>query len=175
MLIPGHVPARPGTSRDTTITVTEAAQRLQVTEDAVRKRLQRGTLQGVKTGGTWDVIKTEELKDVTPTGTATTHDTVSGRLGNVPVATDSALVQHLQGEIAYLRAELATRSLELATERERSDILQREALGRIEEALSASVSDHTDDQDVGQGGGGSGQQRGTWAPLRRWWNGQTVR
>ncbi len=107
-----------------------------MTEDAVRKRLQRGTLKGVKTGGTWDVIETEELKDATPTGTATTHDTVSGRPENVPVATDSALVQHLQGEIVYLRAELATRSLELATERERADILQREALGRIE-ALSA--------------------------------------
>ncbi len=166
---------RPETSRDTTITVTDAAQRLQVTEDAVRKRLQRGTLKGVKTGGTWDVIETEALKDATPTGTATTHDTVSGRPENVPVATDSALVQHLQGEIAYLRAELATRSLELATERERADILQREALGRIEEALSASVSDHTDDQDVGQGGGDLGEQRGTWARLRRWWNGKPER
>jgi excisionase family DNA binding protein len=164
---------RPETSRDTTITVTDAAQRLQVTEDAVRKRLQRGTLQGVKTGGTWDVIETAELKDATPTGTAKTHDTVSGRPGNVPVATDSALVQHLQGEIVYLRGELAKRSMELATERERSDILQREALGRIEEALSASVSDHTDDQGVGQGGGDSGEQRGTWARVRRWWNVQS--
>jgi excisionase family DNA binding protein len=158
---------RPETSRDTTITVTEAAQRLQVTEDAVRKRLQRGTLKGVKTGGTWDVIETEALKDATPTGTARTHDTVSGRPEHVPVATDSALVQHLQGEIVYLREQLATRSLELATERERSDILQREALGRIEEALSASVSVEPDDQDAGQGGGDLGEQRGVWERLRR--------
>ncbi len=164
---------RPETSRDTTITVTDAAQRLQVTEDAVRKRLQRGTLKGVKTGGTWDVIETEALKDATPAGTATTHDTVSGRPEHVPVATDSALVQHLQGEIAYLRAALATRSLELATERERSDILQREALGRIEEALSASVSDHTDDQEYIPVDTSSVDSGGVWARWRRWWNVQS--
>ncbi len=42
----------------------------------------------------------------------------------------------MQQEIEYLRTELAKRSHELATERERSDVLQREALGRIE-ALTA--------------------------------------
>jgi hypothetical protein len=146
--------------------VTDAAQRLQVTEDAVRKRLQRGTLKGVKTGGTWDVIETAELKDATPTGTATTHDTVSGRPENVPDATDSALVQHLQGEIAYLRAELATRSLELATERERSDTLMYRSLERIE-ALSASVSDHTDDQGESPQRDAPVDSGGVWARLRR--------
>ncbi len=165
---------RPETSRDTTITVTDAAQRLQVTEDAVRKRLQRGTLKGVKTGGTWDVIETEELKDATPTGTATTHDTVSGRPENVPVATDSALVQHLQGEIAYLRAELAKRSLELATERERADILQREALGRIE-ALSASVSDEAHNLEQSSQQEDMPPSGGSWARLRPWWNGKPER
>ncbi len=160
----------PETSQYTTITVTEAAQRLQVTEDAVRKRLQRGTLKGIKTGGTWDVIETDELKGATPTGTDKTHDTVSGRPENVPDATDSALVEHLQGEITYLRAELAKRSQELATERERADVLQREALGRIE-ALSASVSDHDDDQDAGDGAEPRVAPRGVWARLRRWWGG----
>jgi excisionase family DNA binding protein len=163
---------RPETSRDTTITVTEAAQRLQVTEDAVRKRLQRGTLKGVKTGGTWDVIETEALNDATPTGTARTHDTVSGRPGNVPVATDSALVQHLQGEVDYLREQLAKRSLELATERERADILQREALGRIE-SLSASVSVEPDDQEQSAERNAPVDSDGVWARWRQWWNGQS--
>jgi excisionase family DNA binding protein len=167
---------RPDTSRDTTITVTDAAQRLQVTEDAVRKRLQRGTLKGVKTGGTWDVIETEELKDATPTGTATTHDTVSGRPENVPVATDSALVQHLQGEIAYLRGELSSTIRQLAAERERSDILQLTAtIERDDDAPGSSVSDHTDDQDYIPVDTSSDDSGGAWARLRRWWKGQTVR
>ncbi|MDQ3513456.1 MAG: hypothetical protein M3462_07290 [Chloroflexota bacterium] len=40
-------------------------------------------------------------------------------------------VADLRGEVASLRAQLAQRSWELADERERSDILPREALGRI--------------------------------------------
>jgi excisionase family DNA binding protein len=159
---------RPETSRDTTITVTEAAQRLQVTEDAVRKRLQRGTLKGVKTGGTWDVIETEALKDATPTGTARTHDTVSGRPGNVPDATDSALVQHLQGEVEYLRGELSSTIRQLAAERERSDILQLTAtVERDDDATEGAESDEAHDQEYIPVTTSPVDSAGVWARLRR--------
>ncbi len=43
----------------------------------------------------------------------------------------------------YLRTELAQRSHELATERERSDVLQREALGRIEALTTGEIVPQT--------------------------------
>ncbi len=42
-----------------------------------------------------------------------------------------ALIESQQAEIAYLREQLAERSRELAAERERFDVLHREALARI--------------------------------------------
>ncbi len=46
---------------------------------------------------------------------------------------------------------------------------------RDDDAPGSPVRDDAHDQDVGQGGGDSGEQRGTLARLRRWWKGQTVR
>ncbi len=61
-----------------------------------------------------------------------THAT--GHRQDAPTGETEALRGHvadLRGEVDYLRAELAQRSRELAIERERSDILHREALSRI--------------------------------------------
>jgi hypothetical protein len=59
---------------------------------------------------------------------------------------ESALIAHLQGEIAYLRAELAKRAEELARERERGDVLHREALARIDALASGSGSGRPPDE-----------------------------
>jgi hypothetical protein len=49
------------------------------------------------------------------------------------------VVEQLRSENAYLGTELTARSQELTAERERADVLMREALGRIE-ALTAGGS-----------------------------------
>jgi hypothetical protein len=59
---------------------------------------------------------------------------------------ESALIAHLQGEIAYLRAELAKRADELARERERGDVLHREALARIDALASGTIADRPPDE-----------------------------
>ena len=55
------------------VTVAEAAAILGVSEDVVRKRLQRGTLAGEKQGRTWLVTLQQDNRqdtDRTPTGRA---------------------------------------------------------------------------------------------------------
>lgn len=47
--------ATDGTRQDATVTVQEAARRLEVSTDAVRSRLRRGTLKGHKQGDEWRV------------------------------------------------------------------------------------------------------------------------
>ena len=49
------------------VTVAEAAAILGVSEDVVRKRLQRGTLAGEKQGRTW-LVTLQQDTDRTPTG-----------------------------------------------------------------------------------------------------------
>ena len=49
-----------------------------------------------------------------------------------PDSDQNPLIEQLRSENAYLRAELSARSQEFAAERERADVLMREALGRIE-------------------------------------------
>jgi hypothetical protein len=50
----------------------------------------------------------------------------------------------LQGEDAYLRELLATTIHQLAAERERADVLQREALERIEALTAGQVNQVSD-------------------------------
>jgi hypothetical protein len=77
----------------------------------------------------------------------------------------------MQEEIAYLRTELAKRSHELATERERSDILQREALGRIEALTGGEIVPDTAQEAVGSSETNETGLRGVWDRLRRWLGG----
>lgn len=125
-------PTRPGHDSDTTrLSVLDAAQILGITPDAVRARIRRGTMPSERIDGHLYVfLPTADLPDTTPTERQ--HDTDTTRHDS----DQSILIAHMEGEIAYLRSELAKRSDELARERERGDVLQREALARIE-ALTA--------------------------------------
>ena len=123
-----------GTDRPS-LSVAEVADRLGLTPDAVRARLHRGTLGGEKHAGTWRVWLPG---DGTPTGTdrQTTGDRqdATGHRQDAPTAEVDALrdhVAHLAADVAYLQDQLAQRSRELATERERSDVIQQLALQRI--------------------------------------------
>jgi hypothetical protein len=128
---------RPGTNRAATadqpssdrseVTVGEAAVLLGLSTDAVRSRLNRGTLDGRKDAGGWVVFlprPSPTVEQPSPTG----HRPSSDRDA---IAAYEALAETQRAEIDFLRDQLAQRSRDLAAERERFDVLHREALGRI--------------------------------------------
>ena len=129
------------TRQDATLTVAEVAAALGLSAGAVRKRLERGQLAGHKVDGQWRVRigATDAARhDATGHDNTTRHDrTVVSHVASpatTPAGEAEALRGHvadLRGEVDYLRDQLAQRSRELAAERERSDILHREALSRI--------------------------------------------
>ncbi len=119
-----HRPESVQTPVPTTVPIAEAAARLGISVDAVRKRIQRGKLTGQKTDHGWTVVWIEP--DIRP-------DTVQ-----TPVPESSALVDDLRDQVAYLRDQLASErdaradaERRHASEIERRDVLLREALGRI--------------------------------------------
>jgi len=140
-------------SRDA-LTPSEAAARLGVTADAVRVRLRRGTLPGEKLDGEWFVhLPREPIRETSrETSRAPSHE--ASRLPDVDLlavlaAKDETISAHAvaldraDAEVAYLRSELSARSRELAAERERSDVLHREAFAHIE-ALTAGLTTMVD-------------------------------
>ncbi len=107
----------------TTVPIAEAAARLGISVDAVRKRIQRGKLAGQKTDNGWTVVSIEP--DIRPDNVQT------------PVPESSALVDDLRDQVAYLRDQLAIErdaradaERRHAAEIERRDVLLREALER---------------------------------------------
>ena len=136
--------ARPGSDRAATVdqpgadrsevTIAEAAVLLGLSTDAVRSRLNRGTLDGRKDANGWVVYPPrpsatgQQLSPTVDQPPATGHRPSTDRDA---IAAYEALAETQQAEIAFLREQLAQRSRELAAERERFDVLHREALGRI--------------------------------------------
>lgn len=155
-------PTGPGQDVDR-LSVADAAARLGVTPDAVRARIRRGTLSAEKgDDGVYVVtLPRDEGHDADTTATG-------------PDATpNDALVEQLQSEVAYLRSELTAAREQAAQERERADVLQREALQRIEAltplALGATIDDVTPTerrQEVD-----TTRQDGAWSRLLRWLRG----
>lgn len=132
------------TDRDV-VSPTVAAQRLGITPDAVRARLRRGTIEGLRVDGDWqvflprDTTVSEDQHDSDTTETVGRHDSDTT---SKPDRTEELIVAQRE-EIAFLRDQLDHSRRELSTERERFDIIHREALGRIE-ALTAGPSSMLD-------------------------------
>jgi hypothetical protein len=160
---------RPDTNRAATVdqpptdrsevTVGEAAVLLGLSTDAVRSRLNRGTLDGRKDAGGWVVFLHR------PSPTVEQPSTTGHRpaIDRDAIAAYEALAETQRAEIDFLRDQLAQRSRELAAERERFDVLHREALGRIP-ALGAgqdAATEHRAEQTSTEH-----QPRPWW---RRWW------
>ncbi len=168
---------RQATDRPATVPVADAARRLGISPDAVRGRLQRGTLAGEKIAGVWHVAGAALPPDTAPTGQQPVdQQATTGQQQATDRPADSALVDQLRTENEYLRAELSARSRELAAERERADVLMREALGRIE-ALSAGETTNTAEDasqtrhDAPQEEHAADVATDTSAPWwRRWWH-----
>lgn len=102
------------------LSVSEAAERLGLSVDAIRSRLRRGTLEGGKDGDLWYVLLPEETE--TPQQDADREATDGDR---------DALVDQLRGENAYLRDQLAVMIQQAADANERADILQARLMDRL--------------------------------------------
>jgi len=102
------------------ITVQEAAYNLGVKEDAIRKRIQRGTLRhrkDPKDGRVYvhlDAVR-DTSQDIPPTATyATTQDgTQDTSQDTTQDASQPALIETLQDQVEYLRGVIDTRDREL--------------------------------------------------------------
>lgn len=141
--------------------IAEAATRLGITTDAVRRRLHRGTLPGEKgDDGTWKVYLEVEAPtepspgarpDANQAATVTSPDPTGQPPGEL-IALYQSIVSAKDEEITFLRDQLDQRSRELADERERFDVLQREALARIPTAPAPLRSgENREGQDIGGG------------------------
>ena len=135
------------------LSVGAAARRLDVTPDAIRSRLHRGTLEGEKIAGVWRVFLSRQ--DATTgqrldarqdaTGPKQESDGLRQATDRSPVeallqAKDET-ISRLDDEVSYLRAQLDQQNRERAAERERFDIIHREALNRIEALTAGPVAD----------------------------------
>ncbi len=140
---PGAARTEAGDRQDATpegLTVADAAAHLGVTPDAIRRRLHRGTLAGAKTvDGEWRVWLPDGEAGAPPGPPPgqppgerqDTARTPPAAQEVAPHPAIEALLESQRQEIAYLRDQLDQRSRELAAERERFDVLHREALARI--------------------------------------------
>ena len=124
------------------VTPTEAARRLGITPDSVRARLRRGTLKGEQVDREWRVFlpaepettanRIEEPRhDADTTHRAMSHDTDTTVYVALSAAKDDTITR-LDTEVEYRRTQLDHSRRELSAERERFDIIHREALQRIE-------------------------------------------
>ncbi len=131
---------QPDTDTMPAVPVAEAARILNVTPDAIRARLRRGTLLGGKRGSEWFV---QLPTDADPSDQQNTSRDTDTTQQDVTERRPDALLEQLRSENEYLRDQLSQTIRQLAAERERADVLHREALGRIE-ALTATVADRQD-------------------------------
>jgi len=147
-------------NRRPTVTVSEAAAVLGISPDAVRGRLQRGTLAGEKVKGTWHISLPTPSE---PTGDQQAID------GPPPGHQRDALVAHLEGEVTYLRERLeeadrqrGSLQQQLEQERQRADVLQ---------ALGTGTTSDTSPEAVESPRTNETAPTGIWAWVKQWWSG----
>jgi hypothetical protein len=104
-------------------TVAEAAGVLQLSAEAVRSRIKRGSLQSVKEGNTvYVLLDTDQTRP--------SHDQTSDQT--------AALIANLQDQVAYLRGELARREETHLEESRRKDSIIAALTQRIPELEAAT-------------------------------------
>ena len=142
-------------------TVAEAAEVLQLSAEAVRSRIKRGSLQSVKDGNTVYVLLDADQARPNP---AQTSDQTGA----------AALITSLQDQVAYLRGELARREETHLEESRRKDSIIAALTGRIPEIEAPASpepreSPETVEEQQGRGEphpATGGAQEGTRRP---WW------
>jgi predicted ArsR family transcriptional regulator len=130
------------TTDHTPFTIADAADRLGLSSEAIRMRLKRGTLNGAKVDGRWVVYlgTHEQATEQQPTTdhTPTEHDQTA------LVAAKDETINAQREEIAFLRHAIEQQRRDQTAERERFDVIHREALHRIE-ALTAGPDESEGD------------------------------
>ncbi len=97
------------------VTVPEAAERLSISENALRKRVQRDTVQGNRDddGRTFVYLPTAGTHQAADQADDYAADYAGGHADDQPVV-PVELVESLQEQVGYLRGALETRDKELA-------------------------------------------------------------
>jgi hypothetical protein len=146
-----------------TVPLAEAASRLGISEELVRKRIYRGKLSGEKIDGRWHVVMPHQ---------DTVQDSGQDASGQVHDNQDSfavALIEHQSHEIDFLRTELASRNDEMAKQREqwaeesrRKDIIIHELTSQLKALPEAIVEVQAEQQKPPP-------EEPMPAPKRLWW------
>ena len=104
----------------TGIPVCDAAHLLGISENAVRARLRRGTLVGVKHDTSWSVL----LRDTDiPTVTSSAKSDAPRHIPS-HTAVHDALIEELRADKRYLQDQLDRALRQLEAERQRTDVIQ---------------------------------------------------
>lgn len=145
----------------TGVTIRVAAEQLGISENAVRQRIKRGSLQAVKVAGIWRVhLPDDQAGDQQHDRSSTSTATTSGH-----EVDQSALVEQLQRENQRLWEEIEARREELR----RRDILAAQQQDTIGE-LASRVRALSAGQDApGATSSDDSSTAGLDIPPRRWW------
>jgi len=146
----------------TGIPVPDAAHLLGISENAVRARLRRGTLVGVKHDTSWYVLlRDTDVPTVTP---STKRDGPPDAPRHVPSHTDvhEQLIDELRRDKIFLQEQLDRALRQLEAERQRADVLQ---------ALGSGTTSDTTSEAVGSPERDDPGPTGVLAWVKRLWNG----
>jgi excisionase family DNA binding protein len=154
------------------VTVEDAARLMGLSVDAVRKRIERGTLRSVKAGKTRYVLldgdRTQQDDGRTRQDSGETQQDTGAPTGDAVAGTAGLLVETLQEQVAYLKGVVATRDEELR----RVHILLSQMAQRVPELEPARDAQNghetpaeapggVEDRE-GEGGPENGSQRRSW-------------
>ncbi len=138
-------------NRTTTVPLAEAAARLGISEELVRKRIYRGKLKGEKVDGRWHVVLPDQ--DSPKDNLQDSRQDPSGLHQDTQDSFATALIGHQQEEIVFLRCELASRAEEMVQQREqyaeesrRKDIIIHELTTQLKALPSAVVEKQVEEQ-----------------------------
>jgi len=167
-----------GQSAPNRVSVYEAAEVLGVTVDAIRKRVQRGTIPHRKdeTGRVWVLLEAAKSMQETPTSTVRdeTEDVPDKDQDTYRTEGRSSLVESLEDQIGYLRGVIETRDKELEARTEelrRKDHIIAALTERIPELEPPTPSEPRDAPETaaeGEGGGDAPSEAQKSSGRRSW-------
>lgn len=97
------------------LTIEQAAERLQLHRDTVRRQIKRGALRGVKRGRVWRVPESALTEETAPIASATTEaDALWQQMTSGKAGAHNAAIIKMANAPAPVRAIIARRSAEAA-------------------------------------------------------------
>jgi hypothetical protein len=140
-----------------TVGIADAAKQLGITVEAVRQRIRRKRLAAYKDpSGVWQIVLPADQSapsDVQDSG-GSTVGAVHGPNGH------DRLIDHLQGEVAFLRDEMARQREQWAEESRRKDVIIHELSSQLK-ALPEKI--------VEQQQAAAAEPEPERPPTRPWW------